>query len=111
MKHTYTERQCLNPMCLKLFIPTHHRQGLCSPECIKDQKRAKWKTNAANLRARKSTGEYKSKPIRGEGVNRGTVEDWRKYFAKNPNHLATLYPKMDLVRAVGDMVKRGAFRS
>ena len=106
MKREYPARKCI--YCGKIWKPTHHRQGLCSPECIKEQKRAKWKVNAANLRARKVKGEYQAKPVKGEGVNRGSVEAWKKYFAKNPNHLWTMYPGRNLAWAVMDMVRIGA---
>ncbi len=108
MKHNYPERICLNPKCRKPFKPGHHRQGLCSPECIKEQKRAKWKVNAANLRAKKVTGEYQSKPVKSEGAYRGNVAAWSRYFAANPKHLMTIYPKYDLAGAVKDMVRIGA---
>ena len=106
MKHEYPERICL--YCHKPFPPIHHRAGLCSPECIKAQKRAKWKVNAADLRARKKTGEYIAKPVKGEGVSRSSVDAWKKYFAKNPNHLWTMYPGRNLAGAVMDMVRIGA---
>ena len=106
MKQDYPARKCI--YCGKIWKPTHHRQGLCSPECIKEQKRAKWKVNAANLRARKKTGEYQNKPVKGEGAYRGNVAAWSRYFAANPVHLMTMYPKCDLAGAVVDMVRIGA---
>ena len=106
MKQDYPERICL--YCHKPFQPTHHKSGLCSPECIKAQKRAKWKVKAADLRARKIKGEYQSKPVKGEGAYRGNVASWTRYFEKNREHLRTMYPKGDLQGAVNDMVRIGA---